>query len=131
MKTFKPTEAHKNSNISWQVTDEDLNKSETLTFKHSQHSLERANQRSIDDISIANTIEYGKAFFKQGLIFYALGEHNIPKNNRNKLSKVNTNLIVVVAGNSNTIITCYRSKNPFKHLKKKQKNLAPEFYSAA
>ena len=32
--------------ISWEVKDDQLNKSETLNFNHSLHSLKRANQRN-------------------------------------------------------------------------------------
>ncbi|EGV43659.1 hypothetical protein BZARG_2741 [Bizionia argentinensis JUB59] len=111
-------------NLSWEVTFAELNKSETLSFNHSKHSFKRSNQRNIGANSIALTIEYGTAFFKQGLIFYVLGENNLPKSINRNARKKSTNLIVVVAGDSNTILTCYRSKNPYKHIKKKQKNIS-------
>ncbi|MBF8149268.1 hypothetical protein ITJ86_05135 [Winogradskyella sp. F6397] len=116
--------------LTWEVRDEDLNISENLTFIHSRHSFKRANKRNINNTCIALTIEYGIAFFKQGLIFYVLGD-KVPDIIRKKLGKGNLNLIVVVSGNSNIILTCYRSKNPFKHIKKKQKNLAKQFDFAA
>jgi hypothetical protein len=132
MKTFITVEGINKSktNITWQVTDKGLDKSETLSFKHSQHSFERSNQRNIDAHNITETIEYGTAYFKQGLIFYVLGENNLPIHISKRSGNNNSNLIVVVAGDSNTILTCYRSKNPFKHIKKKQKNLA-NLYSFA
>lgn len=124
-------EADEMSSVTWEVKDEDLNKSETLSFKHSKHSFERASQRHINDQNIALVIEYGTEFFKQGLIFYALGENNLPAGIKRKCGKKNMNIVVVIAGDSNTILTCYRSKNPLKHLKKKQKNLVTEYaYSA-
>jgi len=125
MKTFITEERSKRSrtSITWQVTDKNLEKSETLSFNHSQHSFERSNQRNIDAHNIAETIEYGTAYFKQGLIFYVLGENNLPVHISKRSGNKNTNLIVVIAGDSNTIITCYRTKKPFKHIKKKQKNL--------
>jgi magnesium-transporting ATPase (P-type) len=112
------------TSITWQVSDKSLEKSETLNFNHSQHSLERSNQRNIPTYKIAQAIEYGTAYFKQGLIFYVLGVKSIPDYITKKSRNNNSNLIVVVAGDSNTILTCYRSKNPFKHIKKKQKNIA-------
>lgn len=33
------------------------------------------------------------------------------------------NTVVIVSGDSNQIITCYRSKNPFKNIKTKSKIL--------
>lgn len=127
MRTTVIQEANNMSRVTWVVKDEDLNKSEILSFRHSQHSFERASQRDINDRNIALVIEYGTEFFKQGLIFYALGENNLPAGMKNRLAKKSMNIVVVVAGDSNTILTCYRSKNPLKHLKKKQKNLAPDY----
>jgi hypothetical protein len=133
MKTFfTPEGSHSSLNtITWQVIDKDLEKAETLSFKHSQHSFERSNQRNINTHNISEAIEYGIAYFKQGLIFYVLGENNLPNhkrkrygnNNNNNNNNNNANLIVVIAGDSNTILTCYRARRPFKHIKKKQKNL--------
>lgn len=117
------------SKVIWEVIDEKLNKSELLSFNHSQHSLERAYQRNINNQNIAVAIEYGKGFFKQGMIFYVLGENSLPKNI--KCNQKTKNLVVVVAGNSNTIITCYRAKNPFKHVKKKQRNLVASYGNVA
>ncbi len=117
--------------ISWEVKDDQLNKSETLNFNHSLHSLKRANQRNIDSQIISVVIEYGTEFFKQGMIFYVLGENDLPANSYYFERKKFRNLVVVVSGDSNTIITCYRSKNPFKHIKKKQKNIAKAYYRAA
>ncbi|GGG51767.1 hypothetical protein [Bizionia arctica] len=117
--------------ISWEVTSAKLNKSETLNFTHSQHSIKRANQRNIDPYNITLAIDYGIAFFKQGLIFYVLGENNLPNHMAHNLRRKYSNLIVVIAGDSNTILTCYKSKNPFKHIKKKQKNISTKIIYAA
>lgn len=131
MKKSVIKEVSEMSSLTWEIKDEDLNKSAILSFTHSQHSFERANQRHINDKNIKLVIEYGTEFFKQGLIFYALGENNLPAAIKKRYGKINMNIVVVIAGDSNTILTCYRSKNPLKHLKKKQKNLAPEYaYSA-
>ena len=90
MKTFKTDEVFKSSSLTWEVKDEDLNKSETLSFIHSQHSLQRATERNINPQNIAIAIEYGTAFFKQGLIFYVLGENNLPNALSQKIRKKNT-----------------------------------------
>ena len=124
MKKVNKKEPVKTSKVTWEVKDEELNKSETLTFNHSEHSFRRVNERNIKSENIADVIEYGKAFFKQGMVFYVLGEHQLPDT---KIKDNSQNMVIVVAGDSNTILTCYRSDNPFKHIKKKQKNLAPKY----
>jgi hypothetical protein len=128
MKTVNENGVMKTSKVTWEVKDKKLNKSETLTFNHSQHSFRRANERNIKSKNIADVIEYGKAFFKQGMIFYVLGEQQLPDA---KVQEDSQNMVIVVAGDSNTILTCYRSENPFKHIKKKQKNLAPKYSLAS
>ena len=124
MKTFKNNGfLEEPKKVTWEVKDKDLNKSETLTFNHSYHSFKRANERNINPENISDVIEYGKAFFKQGLVFYVLGEHQLPDELIQKGHDKSQNIVVVIAGDSNTILTCYRSKNPFKHIKNKQKYL--------
>jgi hypothetical protein len=58
------------------------------------------------------------------MVFYVLGKNQLPDT---KLHDNSQNMVIVVAGDSNKILTCYRSENPFKHIKKKQKNLAPKY----
>jgi hypothetical protein len=126
MKTFITEVRSKaiKTSITLEVFDENLEKSVTLNFNHSQHSFKRSNQRNITPNSIAQAIEHGTAYFKQGLIFYVFGDKSMQVNIEKKSRNKNSNLIVVIAGDSNTILTCYRSKNPFKHVKKKQKTFA-------
>jgi hypothetical protein len=130
---MKNTNQTTNSNLSleWSVTDEKLNKSEKLNFQFSKHSYQRSQERNISSDRITTAIEYGKEFFKQGLIFYVLGENNLPKGLSPKERKKYKNLVVVVAGDDNTIVTCYRSKNPFKHVKMKRKELNTSYKYAA
>lgn len=129
MKNVIQTENAQSLDLSREVKDEELKKSETLNFHHTYHSLTRAKQRNIYSKNISIAIEYGQEFFKQGLVFYVLGENNLPKNISHSERKKYENIVVVVSGDSNTILTCYRSKNPFKHIKKKQKNLSVEYFS--
>jgi len=117
--------------LSWEVKDPDLKKSEVLSYRHSKHSLKRTCQRNISKLSIECAIEYGRAFFKQGLIFFVFGVNDLPENLKNKRIKIDTNLVVVIAGDSNLILTCYRCRNPYKHIKKKQKTLATYHTHAA
>ena len=131
MKNLNQIENAQSLKLSWEVKDDDLKKSEILNFNHTQHSLIRASQRNIYSKNISIAIEYGQEFFKQGLIFYVLGENNLPKNITHSERKKYENIVVVVSGDSNTILTCYRSKNPFKHIKKKQKNLSVKYLSVS
>lgn len=116
--------------IMFQVQDEDTLKITSLNFRHTKHSFLRAAQRGIDNEKITTALEFGDNFFKQGLIYYVLGENNMPDRYK-KESKKLLNTVVVVSGDSNEVITCYRSKNPFKHLKKKSKKLYKNYKSAA
>lgn len=116
--------------IKFQVIDEDTNQIASLKFRHSRHSFIRAAQRGIDNDKISATLKFGDNFFKQGLIYYVLGENNIPES-LSKESKKLQNTVVVVSGDSDEVITCYRSKNPFKHLKKKSKQLYKNYNTAA
>ncbi|PJE46501.1 MAG: hypothetical protein CUR34_07645 [Sediminibacterium sp.] len=91
---------------------------ESFRFTHTSHSFTRSAQRGIDSSKLSIALLYGQPFYKQGLIYYVLGENNIPsKLMNNKESLRNT--IVIVDGKSDTIITCYRAKDPFKHIKRK------------
>lgn len=101
-------------------TVSEKNNTETLSFVHSNHSITRASQRGVTSDMIGVVMEYGKAFFKQGCVFYVLGQKTkkIP-NDIMKNWKKYKNLIVMVSGTDNTIITCYRNENPFQHIKKK------------
>ena len=112
------------------ITDKENQKSARIEFEHSEHSYLRASQRGIEGDKICIALLYGQVFNKQGLIYYVLGEHNIPDilaKEKNRLK----NTIVIVAGDTNKIITCYRSSNPFKHMKMKSKILFNNYPHAA
>jgi hypothetical protein len=112
------------------ITDKQNQQSARIEFEHSAHSYIRASQRGIDGDKLSVALLYGEVFNKQGLIYYVLGEHNIPDilaREKNRLA----NTIVVVAGDTNKIITCYRSRHPFKHIKNKSKILFTNYNSAA
>ena len=104
------------------VEDPKTHQKEVLEFRHTKHSSKRAAQRGINLKKVSHALEYGESFFKQGLIYYILGEKNLP-DHLTKDKKELQNLVVIVAGDSNQVITCYRSKKPFKHVKLKSKRL--------
>lgn len=99
-------------------------------FKHTRHSYSRSSQRGLNPSKIKVALQYGENIYKQGLIYYILGEHNIPESLRREKDKLQ-NTIVVVSGSSNEVVTCYRSSNPFKNIRMKSKRLGTKFYNAA
>ena len=101
-----------------------------ITHKHTQHSFLRACQRSMSDEKITAALQYGEVVYKQGLLFYILGERNIPAVLSKKKEQLR-NTVVIVAGDSNQLITCYRSNNPFKNIKTKSKKLSRRYNRAA
>jgi hypothetical protein len=121
MKTYNSHFPESIKTITWLVQSKKLNKSEELCFQHTDHSFKRSRQRNISNEDIALVIEYGREYFKQGLIYYVLGEKSIP--DTLNLKQKPKNIIVIVSGNSNCLVTCYRAKEPYKHIKKKQNYL--------
>lgn len=110
--------------VQTQFFDDKTQKSITLEYEHTKHSLKRAKQRALTNNQISFALGNGKEVCKQGLIFYIVGNQVNSNNNLNKqdIKKIK-NLVVVVAEDSNTIITCYRNNSPFKHINKKPKKL--------
>lgn len=103
--------------------DPDTDRVEVVTLNHTVHSRARAAQRGIDHDRIDTVMVYGESVYKQGMVFVYLGKDQVPKHlvrHRDKYA----NTVVVLAGDSGTVITCYRCPNPAKHLRLKQKNLA-------
>ena len=101
-----------------------------ITHKHSKHSFRRACQRSLSQEKITTALHYGEVIYKQGMLFYILGEKNIPSVLNNKKGQLR-NTVVIVSGDSNQVITCYRSSNPFKNIKRKSKRLVKNYNNAA
>ena len=95
-----------------------------INVEHSTHSMTRASQRGIDMDTIKLGMLYSNEFFKQGLIFYVVKTSYLPdsltKQQRLKLE----NLVIVIAGDSNQIITCYKNKNAMHLIKRKSKRLS-------
>ncbi len=110
--------------VNVKISRSDSLKSQSLKFQHSNHSFQRAAQRGIDYAMIQTIVEYGEAIFKQGMVFYVLGNKDKPDGRLSKDWKKFQNLVVVVAGDSNQIITCYRNSNPYKYIRKKTKELS-------
>lgn len=103
---------------------EDINSQQGMNFtmRLSRHSKERLTQRGIEIDKLAIAFQYGEVFMKQGMIFYVLGENNIPELYKNQCSRLK-NIVIVCNGKNDEVITCYRCSEPFKHIKLKSKRL--------
>ena len=93
---------------------------EEYTFVQTKHCIARSCQRAITPNKLKLVLTYGEPYYKQGLIYYVLGATSIPEEYKKDASKL-MNTVAIVDGSSDTIITCYRSKNAHKHIKIKQK----------
>lgn len=101
-----------------------------FTFEHTEHSYLRARQRGFNNQKIVAALQYGENVYKQGLIYFILGENNIPAS-LSKQKKQLKNTVVIVSGHSNQVITCYRSTNPFKNIRIKSERLCKKYNHAA
>lgn len=125
---MKPVKEH--LQIAFKVTsDKNLIPIE-FTFEHTQHSYLRARQRGFNHQKIVAALQYGENIYKQGLIYFILGENNIP-DSLCKQKKQLKNTVVIVSGDSNQVITCYRSSNPFKNIRTKSEKLYKNNNNAA
>lgn len=116
----------KNSNqleICFAIEDDKTKKMHWMQIKHTDHSQVRASQRGINSSRIAIVLSYGQIFFKQGMVFYILTENDIPDFLTKEKSHLK-NTVVVTSGDSNQVITCYKSKNAIRKIKQKPKSLA-------
>lgn len=87
-------------------------------YEHSNHSLERASQRGINNDRLSIALAYGELIQKQGLEFHILGENRIPDEFEKEKEKLKNTVVVT---RRDCVITCYRAKEPYKHIKKKSK----------
>ena len=108
--------------IKYRVEDESSNQGLDFLFSHTHHSFTRSSQRGINSDKIIATLEFGEVFYSQGLQWYVLGEKNIPTYLKHKKNQL-MNTVVIVSGDSNQVITCYRCTKPFKNIKTKSKIL--------
>jgi hypothetical protein len=108
--------------IKYRVEDESSNQGLDFLFSHTHHSFTRSSQRGINSDQIIVALEFGEVFYSQGLQWYVLGEKNIPTYLKHKKNQL-MNTVVIVSGDSNQVITCYRCTKPFKNIKTKSKIL--------
>jgi hypothetical protein len=132
MKKYNGTQIAENGHleICFRVIDEMNFKFIDFNFKHTSHSFLKASQRGISSKKLNAALQYGETIYKQGLIYFILGENNIPDSLIKEKDKLK-NTVVVVAGDSNKVITCYRSANPFRNIKHKSKRVFNNYVYAA
>jgi len=92
-------------------------------LRSTRHMQKRLQQRGIGEEHICLAMDYGEAFFRQGLIFYVVGEKLLLMLPDHRLREKIKNLVVVVSPETNDVLTCYRSKKGMRHVRKKQKRL--------
>jgi len=90
---------------------------------HSKHSKRRSMQRGISEAHIQAALNYSVGFFKQGMIFHVVKSKLIPETFDPSLRQRIQNLVIVIAGDSNKIITCYKSDKPMRWIKRKPENI--------
>lgn len=85
----------------------------------SDHAEIRMAQRNVSFEDIVFVLEYGWKSHKAGAVFYCLRRCDIPRNLRRHLSRLE-GTIVVLSGETNTIITVYRNRQSgLRHVKRK------------
>lgn len=94
-----------------------------VVVKHSRHSRKRASQRSLTAAVILNVLLYGTTFFRQGMTFYVVKQRDLPKSLPHWIAEKIRNVVVVLGHNAKNIVTCYYTKNAFRYLKRKSKEL--------
>ena len=88
-------------------------------INYTKHSNIRMNQRGINKEMISIALQISKKIYKQGLVYHIIKAENIPYDLPASKKEKLKNIIVVTENNK--IITCYKNKNGFKNIKKKNK----------
>ena len=119
MKALEINTTSRGKVITTTVLDEQTGRYGSYHIAHTSHSRTRASQRGINDKLIPYVLEFGEFFRKQGLRFYAVAMKHLPKHMDHHLREKLNNLVVVMSGDSNDIITCYKANNAVKHVQRK------------
>jgi hypothetical protein len=122
MQIIKRSESKIQRKIKAYAKDNESGYVQEFEFKHSGHSLHRASQRCLNNFRIRIALIYGDSIRKQGYEYCILGEDRIPDELIKYKDKLK-NTVVVMDGDSETIVTCYRANQPYKHIRKKSKTL--------
>jgi hypothetical protein len=85
----------------------------------STHSQKRTSQRGISREYIQIALNYCESFFKQGLIYHIVKDNQLPDTLNPHISEKIRNLVIVIANDSSDVVTCYKSNNAIKNIKRK------------
>lgn len=91
-------------------------------ISYSFHSTVRADQRGISRSSIEILANEGQVIYKQGLRFFFMTEKDLKFFDCDLAAQLK-NLVVVLAGDSNYVITSYKNPKAIKSIKRKSKRL--------
>jgi hypothetical protein len=114
--------------LSWDVMDPVENQYEKRRYHLSLHCMQRASQRGIQGDAIALALEFGRVYRRQGMLFHILGKRQLPPAFRHDWERLR-HTVVVLAEDDNTLITVYRSDNPFRKIHRKPKVLLTHYKS--
>jgi len=92
-------------------------------FIHSLHSKKRASQRNIHEEAIITVIDYGRLFHKQGMRFFVAVDRDLPDWLTDEQRRQVRDLVVVLSGDENEIVTCYRNSRAYRYIRKKGRKL--------
>lgn len=112
-----------NREVMFVVRDADSDAVQPLRMTHTEHSLVRSSQRGINRLHIEMAIRYGKSIYRQGLVFCILGWRDIPYTHAHMRDKL-SGTVLVLSGDDDSIVTCYRGSDPFKHIMRKPSRLS-------
>ena len=101
-----------------------------INLSHTEHSKERSQQRCLPMDKIKVAMLYSTSFFKQGYIYHVVKNSDLPESFDKRQKNELKNIVVIISGENNKIITCYRNKNAMHNIKKKSKRLAKNRYAA-
>ena len=116
--------------LSWEVMDPVQNHFEKRHYHLSRHCVQRASQRGIQSDAIALTLEFGKVYYRQRMLFHVLGDKELPGHLQHERERLR-NTVVVLAEDGATLITAYRADNPFRKIRRKSKVLLTHYRSMA
>lgn len=94
----------------------------TQNIQITPHASKRAAQRGISESMITAAICYGECIYKQGLRYFICLEKNI-RGIYPPASIGHYKNTVVILSFDNSIVTCYKNKDAFSHIRKKYKRL--------
>jgi hypothetical protein len=111
--------------------NENSNKSSfNYQVSHTKHSKWRASQRGISDQDIQTALDSSQSFFKQGLVFHVVKDKLIPEHLSPETKKRIQNLVIIITGKSDQILTCYKNRNSMHRIKRKSETLSINEYAS-